>query len=466
MGEDQIFEQVEKIVIRIMTRSKIPGISLAILSGDKVVYAKGFGARNLKRNLPATQNTLYGIGSCTKSFTALAVMQLVQEGKLELNDPVEKYVPFKLKAKEQPITIHNLLSHSSGIPGLGIGKILSTRLLSLSSMNQYYDPPPICSWDDFFSHVNGASEEIINKPGEKYRYFNSGYTILGKIIETLSNKSFEEYIREKILKSLKMDRSTFLKEEFENDEDTMIAHLSFAGNKKSRIPFSKFLYPPMGLVSSVKELANYLLLYHNNGSFEDKQILNQSLLNEMLKIQIERPSTLKEGKFGYGYGWDIEENFYGHKLISHNGAIVVSAARLAFIPDKNIGIAIACNTANYAQLTLIVHLILTAMLGEDPTKDFPITKSARKLTMLTGLYESYGRFMRVEISRELGVFYFKEVPGENKLPLILDNIENFQFSMPNPSVPDHPIPVEFKVESPQNIYLDLGNTILHKKKPL
>ena len=187
-------------------------------------------------------------------------MQLVQGGKLELKDPVEKYVLFKLKAKEQPITIHNLLSHSSGIPGLGIGKILATRLLLLSSSNHYYDSIPMSSWDDFFSHVNGASDEIINKPSEKYRYFNSGYTILGKIIETLSNKSFEDYIRERILIPLKMDRSTFLKEEFENDLDTMTAHTNFAGIKKSRIPFSKFLYPPMGLLSSVKELTKYLLL--------------------------------------------------------------------------------------------------------------------------------------------------------------------------------------------------------------
>jgi hypothetical protein len=85
--------------------------------------------------------------------------------------------------------------------------------------------------------------------------------------------------------------------------------------------------------------------------------------------------------------------------------------------------------------------------------------------MLTGLYESYKGFMRVRISRKLGGLYFKEIPGR-KVPLILDNIENFQFFMPNPLLPDQPIPVEFKVESPQNIYLDLGNTILHKKTPL
>lgn len=107
MGVNQEFEQLEQTIGRLMAQFKIPGASLAILTGDQVTYAKGFGARDLEQNLPATTDTLYGIGSCTKSFTALAIMQLVQKGKLDLEDPVEKYVPVKLKTKEQPITIHN-----------------------------------------------------------------------------------------------------------------------------------------------------------------------------------------------------------------------------------------------------------------------------------------------------------------------------------------------------------------------
>jgi hypothetical protein len=277
-----------------------------------------------------------------------------------------------------------------------------------------------------------------------------------------------------------MDRSTFLKKEFENDGDAMTAYLSFAGNMKSKIPFSKFLYPSGGLASSVKELTNYLLLYLNNGSFEKKQILNQSLLDEMLKIQIEIPSDFEEG--GYGYGWFIDENFYGYKMISHSGGNVVTGAQIRFIPEKNIGIVIACNTANFVELQIIAYLFSLIVVGKDPEKEFPIKDLNQKLEMLTGLYESYKGFMHVEISREFGVLYFKEVPGKRKggkrrrrrkgVPLFLWNIDNFQFSMPNPYwqtsifAGGKGTPVKFKVESPQDIYLDLGNTILHKIKPL
>lgn len=471
MGVNQAFEQLEQTIGRLMAQLKIPGASLAVLTGDQVTYTKGFGARDLEQNLPATPDTLYGIGSCTKSFTALAIMQLVQEGKLDLEDPVEKHVPFKLKTKEQPITIQNLLSHSSGIPDLGVANILIQRL-SVGGSNSI----TMSSWDDFFRHINGASNEITTKPGEKFRYFNSGYTILGKIVEILSNRSFEDYIRDQILKPLKMERTTFLKEKFENDSDIMTPNFIGTKNgkpmiKKSEHPFSKFIYPPGGLLSSVKELTNYLLLYFNNGEFEKTRILDKSLLDEMLKIHIEVPSILKDGKAGYGYGWEIEENFYGHKLISHSGSTAVSGAYLAFIPDRKIGVAVACNMGDPAVFTIIAQSIILTMLGKDPIKDFPIIQLDQKLNMLTGVYESYRGFMRATISREVGMLYLKIDPfiegmGEQKIPLIPDIIENFQFYMMDVVVPGHKIPVEFKVESPQKIDIDLGRTILHKKKPL
>jgi CubicO group peptidase (beta-lactamase class C family) len=471
MGINQEFEQLEQTIGRLMAQFKIPGASLAILTGDQVTYAKGFGARDLEQNLPATSDTLYGIGSCTKSFTALGIMQLVQEGKLNLEDPVEKYVPFKLKTKEHPITIHNLLSHSSGIPDLGIASILIQRL-SLGGSNSI----TMSSWDDFFRHINGASKEIITKPGEKFRYFNSGYTILGKIIEILSNRSFEDYIRDQILKPLKMERTTFLEEKFKSDSDVMSP--SFIGMKsgkpiiiKLNHPYSKFIYPPGGLLSSVKELTNYLSMYFNNGSFEESQLLDKSLLDEMLKNHIEVPSVLKEGKSGYGYGWAIEENFYGHKLLSHSGSTAVSGAHLAFIPEKKLGIAVACNTGDPSVFTIVAQSILLTLLGKDPVKDLPIIQMDQKLNMLTGVYESYRGFSRATISREVGMLYLKIEPfiewmGEQKIPLIPDDIGNFKFYMMDIIVPGHKIPVEFKVESPQKIDLDLGRTIFHRIKPL
>jgi CubicO group peptidase (beta-lactamase class C family) len=105
---------LENAIASLMMESKVPGLSIAVVINDQVIYSKGFGARNLELNLPATPNTIYGFGSCTKSYTALAIMQLVQDGKINLNDPINKYLDFKLGTKKNPIAIHHLLTHSSG----------------------------------------------------------------------------------------------------------------------------------------------------------------------------------------------------------------------------------------------------------------------------------------------------------------------------------------------------------------
>ena len=119
MASSEFVEKLEEFVAEAMLQGHVPGLSLAVVKDRQVVYARGFGARRLKDNSPATPETLYGIGSCTKSFTALAIMQLVQGGRLDLKDPVKKHLPeFKVGKEENPITIHSLLTHSSGIPPL------------------------------------------------------------------------------------------------------------------------------------------------------------------------------------------------------------------------------------------------------------------------------------------------------------------------------------------------------------
>ncbi|RLI31471.1 serine hydrolase, partial [Candidatus Bathyarchaeota archaeon] len=258
-------DKLEGFIVKTMAEAHVPGLSIALVKDGEVVYARGFGARNLEKNVPATPNTLYGVGSCTKSFTALAIMQLVEEGRLDLEDPVGKYVPLKLGMKEKPIRIHHLLTHSSGIPSLGVAVILITRM---TGREEHWIP--MSSLEDFLRHLNGASGEVAAEPGERFFYFNSGYTLLGEVVERVSGMRYEEYVRERILKPLRMNRSTFLKEEFEKDPDTMTAYWKEKDGSLTPTvhPFHKFIYAPGGLLSSVMELTNYLTMNINGGVFE------------------------------------------------------------------------------------------------------------------------------------------------------------------------------------------------------
>jgi CubicO group peptidase (beta-lactamase class C family) len=465
---EEIKEKFENAIATVMTEARIPGLSVALVKENQVVYARGFGARNLKDNLPATPQTLYGIGSCTKSFTALAIMQLAEQGKLNVHDPVSKYLPLKIGNKDNPITIHHLLTHSSGIPNLGEAETIITR------MNEIYDIwIPASSFEDIMLHINGASQEVATKPAERFFYLNEGYALLGEIIERVSGMKYQIYVKERILKPLKMNRSTFLKEEFEKDPDIMTPYFVQTKEGKMTItpaqhPFHKFVYAPGGLISSVMELANYLVATMNNGVFEDAKILDASLLIEMQKLHITTETNGKalalgsRGKEGYGYGWAVLEDFLGHKSVSHSGSTAVSSAYLAFIPDLKIGIAAAANAGSTP--VPLLRGALAFLMGKDPEKEMPFFEREKKLGMLVGTYETYKGVNKASVVKKGGLLYLeiKEKYMESSDPLIpeTEKIEEFKFYMVTET--GDKMPVEFEVDSAGKIDLYVERNRYHK----
>ncbi len=461
-------EKFENMIATAMAGMRIPGCSVAMVKDDQVIYARGFGARNIKENLPATPDTLYGIGSCTKSFTALAIMQLTEQGKLDVQDPVSKHLPFKIGSKENPIKVHHLLSMSSGIPNLGVAELL---IYKYTGADEKW--VPMSSMEDLFLHVNGAKEEVAAEPGKRMFYFNTGYTLLGEIVERVSKMPYEDYIREKILEPLKMSRSTFLEEDYKRDTDVMTAYLTEQKEGKakttpSKHPFDKFIYAPGGLLSSVNELTNYLVANINRGVFEDTRILDSSLMDELHKVQFEsdyfRFAMGDYGRMGYGYGWMVAEDFLGHKLVTHSGSTGVSSAQLMFVPDLKIGIAASANVGQGP--TIVLQGALAFLMGKDPEKVIPDFEIDKKLGMLTGKYAIYKGIHEVSIVKKGALLYLESKIGGTEIsyPLIpeTDKIENFNFfAIVGPGKKQF---VEFVVESPDKIDLYLERNRFHKLK--
>jgi len=278
-------EFIERVAPDLMEKERIPGLSIAVIKNGDVVYTGGFGARNVEQNLPATPDTLYGIGSCTKSFVALAIMQLAKQGKISLDDPASKYTPLKIGRPCKPITIRHLLSHSSGIPSLGTSTIALQRGIGVDVWI------PWGGVEDFYRHVNGAGDEIAADPGERFFYLNAGYRILGHVIQEASGLRFDEYITEKILRPLKMGRTTLSKAVYMKDKDRMTPYRRDENGKP--VP-TKFPYPNVednpefafiaaagGVISSVVDLTNYLKMNINMGVFMGAELINEDSLEEM-----------------------------------------------------------------------------------------------------------------------------------------------------------------------------------------
>ena len=207
-----------------MRRDRLPGVSVAVVDEAGTVYADGFGSRDLAGNRPATPETLYGVGSVTKSVTALALSQLREAGMLEFDDPVSAYLDVDLGDDErgEPIRLRHLLSHSSGLPSLGTSEALIGRRLRRDT-----DTLPMASEADFRTHLEGAmgrgdvgavgdavgapgpggaTDERVGAPGERFAYANAGYVLLGWVIEETTGRPYDRYVGEHVLDPLGMER--------------------------------------------------------------------------------------------------------------------------------------------------------------------------------------------------------------------------------------------------------------------
>ncbi len=399
----------EKVIPEFMREGKVPGFSIAVVKEGTVVYAKGFGARDPVRSLPSTPDTLYGIGSCTKSFVALAAMQLAEKGKIKLTDPASDYVPFKLGLKGKPITIHHLLSHGSGIPNLATSTIGLSRGVGIEL------GVPWGSADDFYRVVNSANSEIAADPGERFFYSNEGFRVVGHIIQEVSGVPFHEYIRDNILIPLGMGRSTLVRHEFDVDPDRMTAHwkktdgtmqpTGFPYPDVSENPSFSWNAAAGGLMAPMTELTTYLAMLMNGGAHNGKRLVSEESIQTMFTPHIEYCGTYW-GMSSYGYGWSILPDFLGEKQVNHGGSLLVATAHLALVPRLGIGVAMAANTSRPPFAT-IADGVFAALMGRDPY-EHPHLKLRDRMKSLTGEYQIHMGLEKLKVVNRGGLLYIEQ----------------------------------------------------------
>ncbi len=410
--ESSLVRDIESFILERISKYRIPSVTISITSGDEVIYCRGFGYRDVSKCIPAEPSTLYGIGSVTKSFTALGIMKLHEDGLLNLDDPVDKYVPLDIKPFNEDIRIHHLLTHSSGIPALAYAEAFIRGTLGLTT-----DWLPIINPNDIAIFMKDADKWVDAKPGEKFYYLNEGYVLLGCIISKLSGKKYEDYIVDHIFKPLNMVNSFFSKEDIEKTGKFATPYIYDKNGMlvESRFPFG--ITSDGGIVSNVLDLANYIRMYLNRGEFNDKRIIRRESIEAMEKPYIKVPFEYFGGE-GYGYGWIITPNFFNRKLISHGGSVLVHTAWVGYIPKDDIGIALLSNSSGYP-LSNIGLYVLTRMVNGDLDR-LEFIRNEEVFNKLEGTYETYKGTMRVLIKRN-GSFLnlmIKDRYTESILPLI------------------------------------------------
>lgn len=340
-----------------MKRLHIPGATLAIIDGDRIVYRRGFGRARPNGEVPTSQ-TPFLIGSLTKSFTALAIMQLVEAGKVELDAPVQRYLPWfhiaDLKASAQ-MTLRHLLNQISGLP-----------LLPSLAQNSIDDSP-----DAIEHEVRKLSTLKIKNPvGEICEYSNLNYDILGLIVQVVSGEIYEDYIQKHIFNPLEMSHSYTSKNEAKQHGLAVGHRLWFSFPIATPdMPFPRSYLPSGQLISCTEDLAHYLIAHLNKGRYADKQVLSAAGIDEMHRGVKE---LIMMGQTGglYGMGW-FDENLGEIKTYSHGGNNPDFSSFAAIVPEQKKGIVILFNADPYGLPPVIGEIgmgALALLAGQQPAQ--------------------------------------------------------------------------------------------------
>ena len=445
----------------------IPGLSVAVVKEGETIYSEGFGARDPQRNLPATPDTLYGIGSITKSFVAIAIMQLVEEEKLNVDDPVNQYIPFKLGLPGKPIKIHHFLTHSSGLPSLATSSVALHRGIGVDT------GIPWGSVQDFYRLVNDAQEEIADEPGVRFFYHNAAWRMLGHIVQELSGQPFHVYIKDKILDPLGMTRSTLKTDVFNADPNHIVPHWKKPDGtvEPSRFPYPNpednpdfsFIAAAGGITSSVNEMTKYLNAQINNGSYKGGMLASPESFKNMHSLYSKRADNLY-GELWYGYGVGVTPDFHGYNMISHGGSILVSTAHMSFIPELKAGVVMMANSAA-PPWGDIAEGIYCSLLGLDPFEEVPSLIVKKKLRMLAGTYKTFKDIERVEVQYKGGMLYLRsKTPFTDTLIPLIPRDSLLGSTMFYIYMDGVESPVEFQVQDKGDIDLYIERYRYHKTR--
>ena len=324
---------VDTIALEMIEQDQAIGMSIGVARGDKTLLVKGYGLADVENQVPASSESVYRIGSITKMFTAAAILLLAEDGRLKLDDPITRFLP---EFPIDKVTVRHLLNHTSG-------------LVSFTDLPDYREK----------IRQDVTHDEIVDRfkdlpphfaPGERYRYCNSGYYLLGMIIEIASEKEYEAFLVERIFDPLKLNASYY-------DWGPPIIPqrargYNFWGGKLSNAPFNSMTQPfaAGALASTAGDLLKF------NKALVSGQLLKKESRKEMIE-----PATLSNGKKSrYGLGCFIRQQS-GEKWIGHGGSIVGFGCQLAWLPDHDLTIVVLGNSGGFPARKIAEQIVKKAL---------------------------------------------------------------------------------------------------------
>jgi CubicO group peptidase (beta-lactamase class C family) len=327
--------RIQQLAGTAMREARIPSMTVAVVRGNRLVLSQGFGQSNLWAKTPAAPETVYVIGSTFKAMSAFALLQLVDAGKLRLDDPVDRYlggVTIRGEFSSQPITFRHILTHTSGLPTA-------------------FGPHPV--WGDsvpepLLSFLRGGVLKAGRPPLVQFEYSNLGFTLLAYLVQNITGTEFRRHVRENIFKPLEMTDTDF------EPRPGMVERLAMPyvpdpkTGRQTAVAWTKADAWPAGVVyGTVQDLANWLIVNLNGGEFRGRRLLRPETLAEMHRRQYEKfggPTDYGFGNetTGYGLAW-LTSVKAGEHYFAHSGSVAGYTAFLVGNLNRRTGCAVLTN---------------------------------------------------------------------------------------------------------------------------
>ncbi len=356
---------LDAFVANVLRQFEVPGLSVAIVKDGKVVSAKGYGLRTLGKPEKVDSHTLFGIASNTKAFTATAIALLVEEGKVEWDAPVIRYLPwFRLSDPyvTNEITVLDLLVHRSGL-GLGAGDLLWW---------------PASTYDRKEIVRRLAAIPLARSFRSAYAYDNVLYTVAGELIEAVSGQRWEEFVATRILAKVGMKESNVRHSDAARGSDAATPHARVEGTVRPVTPFaSDNVNPAGGINSSAADMAKWLIVQLDSGRVADRERLfspqtTRRLWTLVTPVPIgtgpgrSSPLAALQPNFsGYALGFDVRD-YRGRKMVSHTGGLPGYVSMVTMIPAEKLGIVVLTNQEAGGAYSAITYHLLDHYLGAPP----------------------------------------------------------------------------------------------------
>jgi CubicO group peptidase (beta-lactamase class C family) len=344
----------DQVATDAMKKFDVPGMAIAIVKGKQIVYSRGFGYRDVEKQLPATPDTLFAIGSSTKAFTTFVLGTLVDEGKIEWEKPVRNYIPwFKLydASASEHITPRDLVTHRSGLPRHDLvwyNNYDATRKWLVERL-AYLEPTADLR--------------------TQFQYNNLMFLTAGYLSEVVTGKTWEQNVRDRILDPLGMQRTTFSVLEMQKDSDFSQPYQK-KDDRVVKMPFRQItnIGPAGAINSSVNEMSRWVVVHLNGGKYEGKELAKASTVDDMHTSHMTTGETNEHSEISpadYGMGWFVQA-YRGHQWVQHGGNIDGFSAMVALFPQDGVGIVVLTNLNATPLGSLLVQTAMDRLLGLKP----------------------------------------------------------------------------------------------------